>query len=65
MRRVLMVALLALALVVTSVGVALGITNGTPDGDNHPYVGLLIFDAAPGVPGWRCSGALISPYVVL
>lgn len=44
---------------------ALGITNGTPDGNNHPYVGLLVFDAAPGQPAWRCSGTLLSPTVVL
>ena len=44
---------------------ALAITNGTPDGTNHPYVGLLVFDTAPGQPAWRCSGSLISPTVVL
>jgi hypothetical protein len=44
---------------------AAAITNGQPDGDNHPYVGLLVFDSAPGVPAWRCSGALIAPTVVL
>jgi hypothetical protein len=47
------------------VGTALAVTNGQPDGDDHPYVGLLVFDPAPGVPGWRCSGALIAPDVVL
>ena len=41
------------------------ITNGKPDGDDHPYVGLLVFDSAPDTPGWRCSGALIAPTVVL
>ena len=54
---------LLLALAVTAPAGA--VTNGQPDGDNHPYVGLLVFDAAPGVPGWRCSGSLISPTVVL
>lgn len=44
---------------------AIAITNGQPDGDDHPYVGLLVFDVAPGEPGWRCSGALIAPNVVL
>ena len=44
---------------------ALAITNGQPDGTNHPYVGLLVFDSAPGQPAWRCSGALIAPTVVL
>lgn len=41
------------------------ITNGQPDGDNHPYVGLLVFDDIPDRPAWRCSGALIAPNVVL
>jgi hypothetical protein len=44
---------------------AAAITNGQPDGEGHPYVGLLVFDSAPGAPGWRCSGALIAPTVVL
>ena len=48
-----------------AVGVAYAITNGQPDGDDHPYVGLLVFDYAPGMPGWRCSGALIARNVVL
>lgn len=42
----------------------LAVTNGELDGDAHPYVGLLIFDAG-GVPAWRCSGALLSPTVML
>ena len=50
-------------------GTAQAITNGQPDGDEHPYVGLLVFDVevAPGVyvPAWRCSGSLLSPTVVL
>ena len=35
---------------------ALGITNGQPDGDNHPYVGLMVAIDKDGVPLWRCSG---------
>lgn len=61
--------LTALAAVVTVVlggsTAALAITNGTPDGNNHPYVGLLVFDDAPGHPAWRCSASLLSPTVVL
>lgn len=68
-RRVLYGSLIAVLLVVTVVGVASAITNGQPDGDNHPYVGLLVFDIfVPGegnVPAWRCSGSLIAPDVVL
>jgi hypothetical protein len=56
---------LALLLVLAVIAPAGAVTNGQPDGNNHPYVGLLVFDVAPGVPGWRCSGALISPTVVL
>jgi hypothetical protein len=47
------------------VGVASAITNGQPDAGRHPYVGLLVFDDAPGHPAWRCSGSLIAPNVVL
>lgn len=65
MRKLSIVSILVLALVIGSFGAVLAITNGQPDGDNHPYVGLLVFDVAPGQPGWRCSGALIAPKVVL
>jgi len=65
MKKTFFTLILVLVLVLGSVGVAGAITNGMPDGDNHPYVGLLVFDVEPGVPGWRCSGALIAPNVVL
>lgn len=44
------------------------ITNGQPDGDNHPYVGLAVFDAiinGQSQPSHRCSASLLSPTVVL
>jgi hypothetical protein len=50
------------------------ITNGKPDGNNHPYVGLMVAlgdqPVAGGVvvhnvPLWRCSGSLLSPTVYL
>ena len=44
---------------------ALAVTNGDLDGDNHPYVGLMVADDASGNPLWRCSGTLISPTVFL
>jgi Trypsin len=65
MRGISMAVALAAALVLGVLGNAGAITNGQPDGDSHPYVGLLVFDVAPGTPGWRCTGALISPTVVL
>jgi hypothetical protein len=48
---------------------AAAVTNGQPDGDNHPYVGLLVFDVinedGDQVPSHRCSGSLLTPTVVL
>ena len=43
------------------VGPASAVTNGDLDGENHPYVGLML--AHDGVSGWRCTGTLISPRV--
>jgi len=63
-KKILMLFGVLVLLAITAVP-ALAITNGTPDGGAHPYVGLLVFDYAPGAPGWRCSGALIAPTVVL
>lgn len=67
-RRKLLAVVAASFLVVTIAGPAVAVTHGTADGNNHPYVGLLVFDTdVEGVPtpSWRCSGALITPTVVL
>ncbi len=64
MKRLLSATVIAAVLAMSVAGPAAAITNGTPDNDNHPYVGLIVFDDALG-PAWRCSGALLSPTVVL
>jgi hypothetical protein len=68
-KKLFVVAAFVLAVTLASVSIAYGITNGEPDGDAHPYVGLLVFDVfvpdVGNVPAWRCSGALIAPNVVL
>jgi len=64
MKKLTFVLVLVLVLAFVLVSVAYAITNGEPDGDNHPYVGLIVFDDEDG-PAWRCSGALISENVVL
>jgi hypothetical protein len=64
MRKPLFVLAIVAMLLLATVGVASAITNGQPDGNNHPYVGLLVFDV-DGEPAWRCSGSLIAPGVVL
>lgn len=57
-------ALTLLALVISPVG---AITYGTPDGNDHPYVGIVVFfaDEAATQGLWRCSGTLIAPRVFL
>jgi hypothetical protein len=45
-------------------GISHAITNGQPDGNAHPYVGLVVIDFN-GVPAWRGTGFLVSPTVVL
>jgi hypothetical protein len=42
---------------------AAAITNGSLDGDDHPYVGLMTAHAEGGEYLWRCSGTLITPTV--
>lgn len=58
----------ALITVMALSSTAYAIKNGQPDGDAHPYVGLLVFDVWNGthdVPAWRCTGSLLSSTVVL
>jgi Trypsin len=64
MRRTSIALLAAAVLVIAFAAPAGAVTNGIPDGNDHPYVGLLVFDDADG-PAWRCTGALLSPTVVL
>jgi hypothetical protein len=42
---------------------ASAITGGTPDGNGHPNVGLILFYSAEG--RFRCSATLMSPTVLL
>ena len=64
MRGRLLAMVVVLVLGVSAVRPTAAITNGEPDGNRHPYVGLIVFDDASG-PAWRCSGSLLSPTVVL
>jgi len=60
--------LIALVAVVAAAVIALpasAITDGSPDGNGHPYVGLMVAQDADGNPLWRCSGTLMSPTVFL
>ena len=63
MRRMFFSLAVVLALLLGTHSTALAVTNGIPDGEQHPYVGLLIF--TDGESFWRCSGSLLSATVVL
>ena len=66
--RLLVLMAAAIGVLATATGGS-AITNGQPDGNNHPYVGLAVFDVlnAQGqqVPSHRCSASLLSPTLVL
>jgi hypothetical protein len=62
--KALVVLIAVIAMTLGSVGATSAITWGEPDGEAHPYVGMLVSDAG-GVPTWRCSGTLIAPTVFL
>jgi len=63
-RRTVLVTLIVFGLLLVTVTAAYAITNGQPDGTQHPYVGLAVFDDADG-PAWRCSASLLAPTIVL
>jgi hypothetical protein len=44
---------------------ASAVTDGEPDGEGHPYVGLMVAKDADGNPLWRCTGTLLSPTLFL
>jgi len=41
------------------------VTDGHPDGEGHPFVGLMVAYDEHGDALWRCSGTLLSPTVFL
>ena len=60
-----LIALVAVLAAAVAALPALAITDGSPDGDAHPYVGLMVAQDSSGAPLWRCSGTLISPTLFL
>lgn len=62
MKRLLIIAVALLTMLALAVPVA-AITNGAPTED-HPEVVLILMEV-DGAPAWRCTGALMSPTIVL
>ena len=63
--RKLLISLAAAAMLAIGVGPANAVLYGTPDNNAHPYVGVVRFFDEEGNYLWRCTGALISPKVLL
>lgn len=63
--KFLLVLLSVIAILAVAVFPVGAITDGEPDGDGHPFVGLMVAYNADGDALWRCSGTLLSPTVFL
>jgi secreted trypsin-like serine protease len=64
MKKLTVTLVMVLVLTLVLAGTAFAITNGQPDGDNHPYVGIALGPATGGG-FWVCSAAAISPTVLV
>ena len=65
MKKLWLALVATVALVLGASAPAGAITDGTLDGNGHPFVGLMVAQDADGNPLWRCSGTLLSPTVYL
>jgi V8-like Glu-specific endopeptidase len=65
MKKVIFSLAMVMVLVFSMFGSAAAITDGQPDGNGHPYVGIMVAQTASGAPLWRCSGTLLSPTLFL
>lgn len=65
MKKIWLALVATVALVLGATAPAGAVTDGTLDGNGHPYVGLMVAQEADGTPLWRCSGTLISSTVFL
>ncbi len=59
-KKMLFVVLSVIAILAIAVSPVGAVTDGEPDGEGHPYVGLMVAQDADGNPLWRCSGTLLS-----
>jgi hypothetical protein len=65
MSRRIFAGLIALVLAALSAAPVGAVPYGEPDGNAHPYVGLVVFYDAAGNPTHRCTGALLTSTVFL
>lgn len=57
--------ILAIVFLAVAANPVSAITDGQPDGNDHPFIGLMVAQDAAHKPMWRCSGTLLSPTVFL
>src|SRR5918997_6767779 len=65
MRKTLALLAALIAAMMVSAVPAGAVTDGSLDGNGHPYVGLMVAKDAKGQPLWRCSGTLLSSKLFL
>jgi hypothetical protein len=65
MRRRIATFCVALLAALVAAAPASAILHGVPDGNDHPYVGLVVFYDAKDQRLHRCSGTLLSPTILL
>ena len=65
MKKIWFALVASLALVLGAAAPSGAVTDGTLDGNAHPYVGLMVAQDATGAPLWRCSGTMLSSRVFL
>jgi hypothetical protein len=53
------------ALSAAAISPAAAVTDGTLDGNGHPFVGLMVAQDENGIPLWRCTGTLMSANVFM
>lgn len=63
MKRRLIAGLIAVLVTLLTASPAAAINYGQPDENDHPYVGILLFETAEGT--FVCSGSLIAPTIFL
>lgn len=64
-KKMFVVTIAVVAILVVAIAPVGAITDGEPDGNRHPYVGLMVAQTASGTPLWRCSGTLLSSTLFL
>jgi V8-like Glu-specific endopeptidase len=64
MKRLAGAVALSATLLLSTASVSVAVTDGDPDGNDHPQVVLILMEVG-GEPMYRCSGTLLSPTVVL